>query len=93
MIKRTLTTFDVTAVKLDYKNGQAVAEPLGTIQMTCTKVNTTNARKAFKAAGIDVPRGCKIEAVPVESIVYGVTVEQFMQMAKPIETVKTSTEE
>lgn len=85
MIKRTLTTYKVKAIQLDYKDGQAVADVIGEIEMVGNSISATEARKAFATNGIDVPRGCKIEFTELESILYGCTTEQFLSVAKPIE--------
>ena len=85
MIKRTLTEFEVTAVKLDFLNGEPVVENLGTIKMLDTKVTTAAARKAFKVQGIDLPRGCKFDIKELE-----ITVNDFLKTAKPLEVINNS---
>ena len=90
MIKRTLTDFEVTAVKLDFLNGKPIVENLGTIKMLDTKVTTAAARKAFKVQGIDLPRGCKFDIKELESTVYGITINDFLKMAKPLEVINNS---
>lgn len=90
MIKRTLTEFEVTAVKLDFLNGKPIVENLGTIKMLDTNVTTAEVRKAFKAQGIDLPRGCKFDVKELESTVYGITINDFLKMAKPLEVINNS---
>lgn len=90
MIKRTLTNFEITAVKLDFKNGEPVVEKLGVVNMIDTKVTTAAARKAFSVQGIDLPRGCKFDIKELESTVYGITISDFIKAAKPLEVINLS---
>lgn len=87
MIKRTLNTYDVTAVQLDFKNGEAVAEELGKVTLVGTTFSSVDARKAFKANGIDLPRGCKFDAKVVHSALYGISTEDFIKAAKVLSGV------
>lgn len=87
MIKRTLNTYEVTAVQLDFKNGEAVVEELGKVTFVDTTFSSVAARKAFMANGIDVPRGCKFDAKVVESALYGISTEDFIKHAKVLSVV------
>lgn len=84
MITRTIETYQATAVKLSFKDGQPCADVLGTAQFTGTHATKADARKALKAAGIDVPRGTEISIEVVGSEVYGCDLDEFMQVAKPM---------
>lgn len=87
MIKRTLNTYEVTAVQLDFKNGEAVAEELGKVTFVDTKFSSVAARKAFMANGIDLPRGCKFDVKVVDSALYGISTEDFIKYAKVLSVV------
>ena len=85
-ITRTLITVEAVAVELEYKQGQAFANEIGRVQFEGTSATKAAARKAFAAAGIEVPRGCPIEFTEVRKTTYGVEVEDFMRIATPIKT-------
>lgn len=87
MIKRTLNTYEVTAIQLDFKNGEAVVEELGTVTFVDTKFSSVVARKAFMANGINVPRGCKFDVKVVYSAIYGISTEDFIKYAKVLSAV------
>lgn len=85
MITRTIETYEATAVKLSFKDGQPHAEVLGTAQFTGTHATKADARKALKAAGVDVPRGTEVSIETVKSEVYGCDLDEFMKIAQPVE--------
>lgn len=85
MITRTIESYKATAVKLSFLDGQPHADVLGTAEFTGTHATKADARKALKAAGVDVPRGTEITIETVKSEVYGVNMDDFMQIAVPVE--------
>lgn len=84
-ITRTIITIKATAMKLGLVDGQPVAETIALIDYLSTKESKLEARKEFKAAGIDLPRGCEIMLEVVSEEVYGCTFEEFMSVARVIE--------
>lgn len=87
-ITRTLNTYEAVAVELAYEHGQAMANEIGRVRFEGTSASKAAARKAFAAAGIEVPRGCPIEFNEVCKTTYGVEVEDFMRIATPLKTVE-----
>lgn len=85
MITRTIETYKATAVKLSFQDGQPHADVLGNVEFTGTHASKADARKALKAAGVDVPRGTEVTIETVKSEVYGVDMEEFMKIAVPVE--------
>lgn len=84
MITRTIETYKATAVKLSFQDGQPHADVLGSAEFTGTHATKGDARKALKAAGVDVPRGTEVTIETVKSEVYGVDMEEFMKIAVPM---------
>lgn len=84
MITRTLTTYEAVAIKLEYKQGQAVATEIARVQYEGTSASKAAARKAFAANGIAIPRGCEFEINEKIKRTYGVSVEEFMAHAQLI---------
>lgn len=85
MFTRTLTTYEANAFTIDVENGEAVTKSLGHCSYIGTHASQAEARKALKAAGVEVPRGAKVIVKELESATYGCTVEDFMSVAKVIE--------
>lgn len=85
MFTRTITTWKATAYGISWEGDTPKAVKLGSAEFVATNATKTDARKALKAAGIDCPRGTEIRLEEVEAVVYGMSVETFMQYAKPIE--------
>lgn len=84
MITRTLTTFEATAVKLEYKHGQAVATEVGRCEYEGNSASKAAARKAFAARGEKLPRGCEFNIVEKQKKTYGLDVAKFMELAELI---------
>lgn len=87
MFTRTITTFEVTAVKLSFVGGEAKADVIGRTTYFGTAASKNEARKALKAAGYDIPRGTEINIEKLEEVTYGCTIDKFMEVAQPIERV------
>lgn len=92
MITRTLTTFEATAVKLEYKHGQAVVTEVGRCEYEGNSASKAAARKAFAARGEKLPRGCEFNIVEKQKKTYGLDVSKFMELAELIK-VQHCTEE
>ena len=86
VITRTVTTYKATAYELTMVDGIAKATELGSVEYIATKPDVTAARKAFKANGIKLKRGCSIKSEVVSTMTYGMSIDQFMAYAKPIAT-------
>lgn len=84
MITRTLTTYEATAVKLEYKHGQAVATEVGRCEYEGNSASKAAARKAFAARGEKLPRGCEFNIVEKQKKTYGLEVSKFMELAELI---------
>ena len=85
MFTRTITTFKATAYAIEWQGETPVAKQLGSAEFVGSNASKTDARAALKAAGINCPRGTEVRIEEVEQVVYGMSVEEFMQHARPIE--------
>lgn len=85
MFTRTITTYKATAYTIKWVDGKPEADELGSAEFVSSNANRTEARAALKAAGVACKRGTEIRIDELESVVYGMSVEEFMQHAKPIE--------
>ena len=85
MFTRTITTFKATAYTIEWVDNTPKAKKLGEAVFVGSNATKTDARAALKAAGIACPRGTEVRIETVEEVVYGMSVEEFMQHAKPIE--------
>lgn len=85
MFTRTITTFKATAYAIEWDGDTPKAKQLGSTEFVGSNATKTDARAALKAAGISCPRGTEIRVEEVESVVYGMSVDEFMQHAKPVE--------
>lgn len=83
-ITRTISDYEVIATKIAVKDGKPEVEEVAKARFFGTKPSMTEARRALKAAGFDVPRGCTLAVNEVESAAYACTVEQFLSVASPI---------
>lgn len=88
MFTRTITEYKATAYAIKWADGQPVADELGSATFVAAHASKTDARNALKAAGVAVKRGMEIRIEEVGTTVYGMSVEEFMQYARPIERVK-----
>ena len=81
MIKRTITTFAVTAYKLNKKTAER--EKVTEFQYVGgTAFNETAARSAYdKANGKRLPRGCALIAKPISREIWGMDTAEFMTLA------------
>lgn len=87
MFTRTLTTFKATAieVKKDVSTMTATMQPIASVTFVGTSPTKTDARKAFQEQGYTIPKGTDITIEEVKKVVYGCTLEEFLEIATPIE--------
>ena len=85
MFTRTITTYKATAFAIKWVDGKPEADELGSAPFVSSNATRTEARAALKAAGVPCKRGTEIRIDEVESVVYGMSVEEFMQHARPVE--------
>ena len=85
MFTRTITTYKATAYTIKWVNGKPEADKLGEAKFSASNASKTEARAALKAAGVPCPRGTEIRIDEIESVVYGMSVDEFMQHAYPVE--------
>lgn len=85
MFTRTITTFKATAYSIKWVEGKPEADELGSAVFVATNASKTEARAALKAAGVTCPRGTEVRIDKVDEVVYGMSVDEFMQHAKPVE--------
>lgn len=90
MFTRTITTYKATAYAIKWVDGKPQADKKGEAVFAASNATRTDARAALKAAGVACPRGTEIVIDEVESVVYGMSVEEFMQHAKPVERAAKS---
>lgn len=88
MFTRTITTYKATAYAIKWVDGKPEADELGSAEFVSSNATKTEARAALKAAGVECKRGTEINIVEVEQVVYGMSVEEFMQHARPIAKVE-----
>lgn len=93
MITRTLTTYEATAVKLEYKHGQAVATEVGRCEYEGNSASKAAARKAFAVRGEKLPRGCEFNIEEKQKKTYGLDVAKFMELADLINVQDCSEEQ
>lgn len=85
MFTRTITTYKATAYTIKWVDGKPEADKLGEAEFVATNASKTEARAALKAAGVHCPRGTEVRIDELESVVYGMSVDEFMQHAYPVE--------
>ena len=85
MFTRTINTYKATAYTIKWVNGKPEAEELGSATFVAAHESKTDARAALKAAGVAVKRGMEVVIDVIDSTVWGMSVEEFMQHAQPIE--------
>lgn len=85
MFTRSITTYKATAYAIKWVDGKPEADELGSAEFVASNANKTDARKALAAAGVACKRGTEIRIDEVETVVYGMSVEDFMQHAHPVE--------
>ena len=85
MFTRTINTYKATAFGIKWNQGKVEATELGSATYVAAHESKTDARAALKAAGVDVKRGTEVVIELVDSTVWGMSVEEFMQHAQPIE--------
>ena len=88
MFTRTITKFRATALVIEWDGETPKVKKLGATEFHASNATKTDARKALKAAGVDVRRGTEIKLEELEKVTYGMDIEQFMQLAKPISSEK-----
>lgn len=88
MFTRTITTFRASAYSIEWEGETPKAKLLGQAEWVASNASKTDARAALKAAGVNCPRGTEVRIETVEETVYGMSVEEFMQHARPIERTK-----
>ena len=85
MFTRTVKTNKATALKLAMQDGQPVAQVIAETRYSAATDSEAEARKALKAAGFKIPRGCLVNVETIREDVYACTVEEFMAIAHIIE--------
>ena len=85
MFTRTITTFRASAYTIEWEGETPKAKLLGQAEWVASNASKTDARAALKAAGVNCPRGTEVRIEEVEQVVYGMSVEEFMQHARSIE--------
>ena len=87
MLTRTLTKFRATAydVKADLDAGTAEIQKIADVTFMGTSATSTDARRAFTDQGYTIARGTKIKIEELEKTVYGCSIEDFLEIASPIE--------
>lgn len=85
MFTRTINTYKATAYAIKWVDGKPEADELGSAEFIAAHESRTDARAALKAAGVDVKRGMEIVIECIDSTVWGMSVEEFMQHAQPVE--------
>ena len=88
MFTRTITEYKATAYAIKWVDGKPEADELGSATFVGAHVSKTEARAALKAAGVECKRGTEVRIEEVGATVYGMSVEEFMQYARPIERTK-----
>ena len=92
MFTRTITTYKATAYAIKWVNGKPEADELGSAVFVATNASKTEARAALKAAGVKCPRGTEVRIDELEAVVYGMSVDEFMQHARPVERAAAKSE-
>ena len=82
-ITRTVNEYEAKAIVADMKTMQFVE--VGPATYTDTAANATHARAALKEAGFDVPRGSQVESELKGSVLYRMTIDDFMAQAERVE--------
>lgn len=85
MFTRTITTYKASAYAIEWEGETPRAKLLGQAEWVASNASKTDARAALKAAGVNCPRGTEVRIEELEYVVYGMSVEEFMQHAKPVE--------
>lgn len=86
MITRTIKTWEAKAVALGLDAaGEPVADVLGIVQFQGNKGSRTEARAAFAAQGIMLPKGINISIVCVSEDTYGCEIDEFMSVARKLD--------
>lgn len=85
MFTRTVKLNRATALKLAMEKGQPVAQVIAECEYNAATDGEGEARKALKAHGFKIPRGCLVNVETIREDVYACTVEEFMQIAHIIE--------
>ena len=82
---RTLNTYMATAYTEVWEGDTGKRVPVGSCQYTASSTTDTIARASLKAAGIEVKRGMHVEVENLGGIVYGMTIDEFVQRAHIID--------
>lgn len=86
MITRTVIEWKATAYAVGFDaQGEPFKKYLGEAFYVAGHASKTDARAALKENGIDCPRGTRIEQVKNNEVLYGMTLDKFMEIAEPIE--------
>ena len=85
MFTRTVKLNRATALKLAMEEGKPVAQVIAECEYNAATDSENEARKALKANGFKVPRGCLVNVETIREDVYACTVEEFMAIAHIIE--------
>lgn len=92
MFTRSITKYAAIAYAEKWENGIGRRVEVGRAEYVAASTTPTEARAALKAAGIAVKRGMHVEIVELEQTLYGMSVEDFMRYAQPIESKKLDEE-
>lgn len=88
LFTRTISTFRATAYGEVWEKGIGKRVALGSCEYVAASTSGTEARAALKVNGIAVKRGQHVEVELVASTLYGMTVDEFMSHAQPVENVE-----
>lgn len=88
MITRSITRYKAVAYKVVKKDGEFVVENAGETEFVATSANMTIARQALKQAGIACPRGTNVDFEEIDTVLYSMSVDDFMKVAQPIKKIK-----
>ena len=85
MFTRTINKYKATAYAIKWNAGKVEAEEIGSAEFVAAHESKTDARAALKAAGVEVKRGTDVVIELIDSTVWGMSVETFMQHAQPVQ--------
>ena len=86
MITRTVIEWKATAYTVGFDaQGEPFKKYLGEALYVAGHASKTDARAALKANGVTCPKGTHIEQVKNSEVLYGMTLDKFMEFAAPIE--------
>ena len=87
MITRSITRYKASAYKVVKKDDKFEVENVGEVEFSATAANMTTARQALQDAGIKCPRGTTVDFEEIETVLYAISIEDFMKVAKPVKKI------